>query len=246
MSLLSDLKDAVVAQLGATEWQPFVDQHRDEILRFLTDVDSDQLLNKVAITYPALTLASAVQTAGNPTASALTGLSTAIVAAVVDTNTIVEAIGRLEARMPIRVRLTAPFASSSTTPSAVTGWTIPVTSGQVYLVRMVGTYQTAATTTGCRLGLIAGGGATGVFNGSARASISNASAATELSIPISSVASRLVTTGVSAINTPHFIQCDFVFQCTASGTLAIAFGSEVAASTATLNANSLLTYERIS
>jgi len=129
----------------------------------------------------------------------------------------------------------------------VTGWDFPVTIGKIYRIEVIGDYQSSqATTTGCKFGIALTGGAAGTVRGSARGSISAAAVATELAIPIRTTAgagSFLQTSGVSALNTPHFVWMVIIFTCTTSGTFNLQFGSEVAASETRLNLGSSLIYQ---
>lgn len=155
------------------------------------------------------------------------------------------AIPTLPAGSLSEINLASNFSSTSTTPATVTGWSFAVTSGTRYRIEVIADYQTAATTTGGIIG-ISLTGATGTVRGFARGSVSASAAATELAIPIratSGTGSTLTTTGVSIINTPHFIHLLITFTCTASGTFNIVWGTEVNASAAQLNANSTLTYQ---
>lgn len=142
--------------------------------------------------------------------------------------------------------LQAAESSTSTTPALIADaggdWAIPVISGGVYHVRVLGTYQTAATTTGGKINITATG-ATGTINGVARGAISASAVATELAQPIAALPFTFTTTDVSASDTPHHIAMEFVFVCTADGSLEIRWGSEVGASAAQLNAGSLLVWE---
>lgn len=145
------------------------------------------------------------------------------------------------------VPLAANFSSSSTTPAAITGWSFAVTSGVTYHIQVIGSYQTAATTTGGIIG-ISLTTATGTVRGSARGSIVSTAANSELMIPIvatSGAGSTLTTTGVTAINSPHFIGLDIIFTCTGTGAFNIVWGSEVNASAAQINQNSALIYQAL-
>lgn len=145
------------------------------------------------------------------------------------------------------VPLANNFSSSSTTPAAVTGWSFAVTSGVTYRVQVIGAYQTAATTTGGIIG-ISLTTATGTVRGFARGAVVSTAAATELAIGIiatSGTGSTLTTTGVTAINSPHFISMDITFTCTGTGTLNIVWATEINASAAQLNQNSSLIYQAL-
>jgi hypothetical protein len=178
-------------------------------------------------------------------AAPLTGLSTTTATAVAAADSILVAIGKLVARLPVAVTLSSAFSSSSSTGAVVTGWTIPVVSGATYRVRVLGTYQTAATTTGGRIafGTIT---ATGTILGVARGAITAATGSTDLSGTLAAVTTGITTTGVSAINIPHAIEMEFIYVCTASGNIPITWASEVNLSASQLNAGSTLIYERLS
>jgi hypothetical protein len=145
------------------------------------------------------------------------------------------------------VNLANNFSSSSTTPAAVTGWSFSVTSGITYRITVIGAYQTAATTTGGILG-ISLTTATGTVRGYAMGTIVSTAAASDLIIPIvatSGTGSTLTTTGVTAINSPHYIGMDIIFTCTGTGTFNIVWGTEVNASAAQINAGSALIYQAL-
>lgn len=139
--------------------------------------------------------------------------------------------------------LAANVSSTSTTPADITGWSFNAVAGGNYLVKIVGTYQTAATTTGGRL-KIAGTATCGV-GGRFYGGISNAAVATELAQPAQTMTTEFITTGTAVINVRHHIGADIIFQCTGAGTIKFQWGSEVAASTATLAQASSIIVERI-
>lgn len=149
----------------------------------------------------------------------------------------------------IRKTLGVAHSNSTTTPTTVTDgttpWTVTVKNGRTYRIRALGTHQTAATGTGVIFGLRNVVGATGTVLGYIRGAISAAAVATGLSTTLASLTGTLTTTGVSAINTPHNIEMDFIFVCTADGTFDVGFASEVNASAAQLNAGSTLLIEDI-
>lgn len=150
-----------------------------------------------------------------------------------------------------RVRKTLGSAHSNSTVTmttvtdGTTAWTITVKNGRTYRIWALGTYQTAATTTGCIFGLRNVVTATGTVLGYVRGAIVNTAAATGLSIPLVSLTGSLTTTSVSATNTPHNIEMEFIFVCTADGTFDVGFASEVGSSAAQLNAGSTLIVEDI-
>src|SRR5574343_392651 len=147
------------------------------------------------------------------------------------------------------VNLASPFSSTSTTEAAVTGWSFAVTAGKAYRVEVIGLYQTAATTTGGELGFFLTNSDAGTIAGNAEGAIVSSAAASSLSQQISAIGaadlagSNLITTGVTAINSPHYIKATVVFICTVSGTFNVGWASEVNASASQLNAGSALIYQ---
>lgn len=142
--------------------------------------------------------------------------------------------------------LAAAESSTSTTPALIADangdWAIPVKLGGVYHIRVIATYQTAATTTGGKINITAVT-ATGSIVGVARGGISASAVATELAQPVGALPFTFTTTDVSAIDTPHHLILECIFVCTADGSLEIRWGSEVGASAAQLNAGSTLIWE---
>jgi len=152
----------------------------------------------------------------------------------------------LRSKLPKSNFINSNFTSTSTTPSNVLPLSFNGKAGNVYRVELIADYQTAATTTGCIIGI--GTNGSGNVRGFIKGSVSATAAATELSIPLrafSGAGSSLTTTGVSAINTPHSIHLVAVIRCTADGVFGIRFGSEVEGSQAQLNAGSVLIIQEL-
>ena len=150
---------------------------------------------------------------------------------------------------PTFVNLASNFSSTSVTEAAVTGWSFAVTSGKTYRIEVIADYQTAATTTGGELGFFLSASAVGTIRGFAQADVVNTASAGGLKIPIricttaDATGSFLISTGVTAINTPQSFYAIVTFTCTVSGTFNVGWATEVAASAAQLNANSSLIYQ---
>lgn len=147
-----------------------------------------------------------------------------------------------------RLPLVSNASSTSTTRTLITGWQFDVTAGKNYRVEIIGTYQTAALTTGGSLGFVlTSGSGSGTIHGNMEGKVTstNTSAAMHQSIyavnnSAATAGSFLTTTGVGTINQPHYIGGSFIFNCTGSGTVQAQWGSEVAASAAQLNAGSVM------
>ncbi|MBW4362610.1 hypothetical protein [Flavobacterium taihuense] len=142
--------------------------------------------------------------------------------------------------------LASNYVNSTVTRTSVTGWTFNVTAGKRYKIEIIGTYQTAVTTTGGSIGFILSSGA-GSIMGLMEGEIVQTTAATGLRTTIRAVnatnttaGSFMTTTGVGVINSPHYIGGILNLKCTTSGVFEVQFASEVAASSAQLNADSLL------
>ena len=148
--------------------------------------------------------------------------------------------------VPSNYILTADEPSTSTTRADVIGFTIPLLSGQRYLIELYGAIQTVATTTGASFGWRLSAGTCSVF-GFLEASISVASEETELKAGVYAVStsntlagSFMTSTGVSIINQPHQISSIINIVTSANCNLFLTFGTEVAGSTATLLTGSLI------
>ena len=148
----------------------------------------------------------------------------------------------MRARAPRSVATTANVTSTTTLLAGVSGLSFAAVAGKKYHIRLLANYQTAATTTGCRIGFT--GAAAGTLVGSMRGSISSAAAATELAVPIVSTASILTTSGATPVNTPNYVEAEYVFTCTTSGTHQISFASETTTA-ATLLAGATLIFQEI-
>lgn len=157
--------------------------------------------------------------------------------------------GNVVIGLPTYVLLAANFPSTIITEANVTGWNFAVEAGKSYRVEIIGSFQTAATTTGGELGFYLSGGATGTIAGFIEADIVNTNAATGLKQPIRAIGaadlagSNAISTGVTAINSPHSIYSVVVFTCVLAGTFNVGWATAVAGSSAQLNANSLLSYQ---
>lgn len=134
-------------------------------------------------------------------------------------------------------------SSNSSNTSYTTIAQFTAVAGAVYKIRFIGTYQTAATTTGIKVRMA--GTATANVAGYMEGAISALAIASGLRFPISSMTSELITTGVSAINTPHSIEGEIIVRCTAGGSCRLEFASEVNASACQLNAGTTMLVERI-
>jgi hypothetical protein len=146
--------------------------------------------------------------------------------------------------------LAADFSSTATAPAAVPGWAANVLAGKSYAVGIIAGYQTAALTTGGRLGLHLSSG-TGSLRGQAAATITQAAGGTCVEAPLWAIGaiglagSNMVSTAVSVINSPHSFMVRAIFSCITSGVLAVNWASEVAASAAQLNQNSLFSVQQL-
>ncbi len=149
------------------------------------------------------------------------------------------------------VNLASNFSSTITTEATVTGWSFAVITGKTYRIEVIASYQTAATTTGGELGFFLSNSAVGTIRGFAQADIVSTAAATGLKQPITvcttadAAGSNLISSGVTAINSPHSFYAIVTFTCTTSGTFNVGWASEVSSSAAQLNANSSLIYQTL-
>lgn len=142
--------------------------------------------------------------------------------------------------------LAAAETSSSTTPAAIADangdWTVPVTSGTNYRVGVLANYSSAAATTGITMNVTAVSSAAGTISGYARGSITNTAANSALDYALSALPVNFTTTGITASGT-GFVQMEFIFVCSATGSLEFRLATEVDTSQVTLAAGAALWWE---
>lgn len=135
------------------------------------------------------------------------------------------------------VKDTTARNTTSNTVFTATDLTFTVTSGQMYHLKAMGTYRTAATTTGLSLGFSTLVATTYCGWG---VQIQQAAAGTDQMFTNTalSLASILTSASVVAANTDYQWEIEGIFQPSASGTVTIGFRSEVSGSQVTLQAGS--------
>ena len=130
------------------------------------------------------------------------------------------------------IKLAADVANSTITPAAATGLSFAAAANTMYLVELIGTFQSAAATTGIALALdIPSGAVSGM-------TVHPASATTLTGAEqIADAVTTGATTGVRAAATNIPIRANFVVSVGATaGQVQLLFRSEVAASAVTLKA----------
>lgn len=138
------------------------------------------------------------------------------------------------------------FASTVVNRVSVTGMSFAVTAGKKYEIKLIGSYQSVALTTGGSIGFVLTSG-TGNILGFVTMSISQTSAASDLSTTIRAISSSntlagsfMTSTGVTVINSPHYFNGELIFDCLTTGVLELQFATEVAASSAQINAGAVM------
>ena len=144
-------------------------------------------------------------------------------------------------KVAVTVLSTALANTTSTTYSNIISFNAK--AGATYQLRLIGTYQTAATTTGIKVRM--SGTAVANVAGYMQGQIASTTGATGLRGTFSTMTSELITTGVSAINTPHSIEGNIIVRCTTAGTVILQMASEVNASSAQLNIGTSVIVERV-
>lgn len=135
------------------------------------------------------------------------------------------------------------YGSTSNIPNIIPIFDFTVTSGKSYRVEFIGGYQSTVATTGCILKISSS--VTGVVHGFFKGHITSSASATALEVPIISLNDQITTTGVSPINKSHSIYFLYKLDATSSGTIQLAFGSEVNSSSTALMANSTLIIQEL-
>jgi hypothetical protein len=130
------------------------------------------------------------------------------------------------------IKLAADVANSTVTLASATGLSFAATANTTYLVELVGTFQSAATTTGIAVALsIPSGSVSGMAEHPISATSPNSNE------QIATGATTGVTTGVRAAATNVPIIGKYIVAVGATGgTVQLQFRSEVAASAVTLKA----------
>jgi hypothetical protein len=176
-------------------------------------------------------------------ATILTGISFTTSTAVLATDTILQAIGKLQAQL----NLTKSFKTTSnlvnnsqTTLTTISELAVSVVAGKTYQIDCYLMFQSVATTTGAAFSALLSGGAAG--NLSLLALIPNAADGTAsiFSGTINASGDVVVSTATPVINVNYTATITGVFVCTTSGTFTPQFRSENNGSNVTLIAGSCI------
>lgn len=134
--------------------------------------------------------------------------------------------------MPTEIIMDSSFRSNDDTLKDVSKLAFDVESGKVYRIELIGAYQSALATIGCKLGVRMVSG-TGTIIGKMSGGITTQTGASELTIPIrvingtaSTTGASIMTTAVNPINTSHALEANLVFTCLTSGRFIFTFGNE--------------------
>ena len=123
-------------------------------------------------------------------------------------------------------------------------------SGKNYRIKLIGTVQSVAITTGINIAFTFDGNI--IANGFVESSLTHIASATTLRSTIfnidastATIGSNLITTGTGAVNTPVMLNAEMVVRCIDSGTFKTWFASEINASQAQLNIGTTFIIEEI-
>ena len=148
-------------------------------------------------------------------------------------------------------KLSTNVSSTSTTRANITDFQFNCVAGKTYRIEIIASYQTAVITTGGSMGFVLPTGA-GTIKGFMEAEIVQTTGATGLKTSIRAInatnttaGSFMTSTGVGVINSDHSWYVLVTFKCTTNGTFQVQWGSEVASSSATLMADSVMIIEEI-
>jgi hypothetical protein len=145
--------------------------------------------------------------------------------------------------------LASAFVSTVVARANVTGLSFAVTAGKKYDIKLIGSYQTAVLTTGGSIGFVLSSG-TGTIVGFATMAVSQATGAGDLTTTIRAInatnttaGSFATSTGVSVINSPHYFNAELILNCLTTGVFQVQFASEIAATSAQMNADAVMIVE---
>lgn len=149
------------------------------------------------------------------------------------------------------IKLASLYSSGSQLRANIPEMSFAVTAGKSYRIQLIGSYQSVSTTTGLSIGFILSSG-TGGINGFVTMSVSQNTVATDLTTTIRSInsvsstaGSFATSSGVSVINSPHYFNCELVFDCLTTGVFNVQFGSESVSTSVQMNAGSMLIIETL-
>ena len=148
------------------------------------------------------------------------------------------------------ISLLENYASSSSILTEVNGLNFNLQSGKNYRIKLLGTVQSVATTTGINIAFTFDGNI--IANGFVESSLTHIASATTLRSTVfnidastATIGSNLITTGTGAVNTPVMLNAEMVVRCIDSGTFKTWFASEINASQAQLNIGTTFIIEEI-
>lgn len=178
-------------------------------------------------------------------ASVLTGIVFTSSSVVAATDSILVAIGKLQAQFNLYRKFFTTAAlnnSSSTTFTNITDLSFTVVAGKRYSIDGKLIYRSAATTTGLAITLL-NTTAAGTLAVNAGMPIAADGANASFTGTITAFSDTVTSTAVQVINTDYSCDIYGVFLCTTSGTITPQFRSEVNTSQITIQAGSFLKVE---
>ena len=160
----------------------------------------------------------------------LTGLTFPYYTAVVATDTILQAIGKLQGQIDVWTEniVAADFSNTSnTTWVTVSDFNLPVVAGRKYYIELTMLFRSASTTNG--IGFTAANLNTAAGTISLIANIPSGADGTNslYAGSITSFGDAVTSTAVEAANTDYVAKLQGVFVCTASGDIGFQFRSEL-------------------
>lgn len=142
------------------------------------------------------------------------------------------------------------YTKSSNVLSEVTDLNFNLQSGKNYRIKLLGTVQSVATTTGINIAFTFDGNI--IANGFVECSLTHVASATTLRSTIfnidastATIGSNLLTTGTGAVSTPVMLNAEMVVRCIDSGTFKTWFASEINESNVQLNIGTTFIVEEI-
>ena len=148
------------------------------------------------------------------------------------------------------ISLLENYASSSNILTEVNALNFNLQSGKNYRIKLLGTVQSVATTTGINIAFTFDGNI--IANGFVESSLTHIASATTLRSTVfnidastATIGSNLITTGTGVVNTPVMLNAEMVVRCIDSGKFKTWFASEINASQAQLNIGTTFIIEEI-
>lgn len=212
-----------------------------------TELNARDTANRSRANHTGTQLASTISDfASTVLGTVLSGLSLATATAVTAADSILVAIGKLQAQLNLTMKMKtsgALVSSSATVFTDITELATSLVAGKSYKCSYAIRYRSAVATTGIVMDFNASGGFVGTLSGVFKTTANADGSGCEFQAAVTALNDVTNAGAVPAINTDYLARVEIVIVCTTSGTVTPRFRSETAGTNVTVQASSLATCE---